>query len=201
MSNPSNFLENYQFSGDKFNILVYPNPILKKKSRPVTVFDDNFRTSCKNMLYTMYEAPGVGLAAPQVGIGQRFFVLDVDYKREKIIRPNGTDGFILSEFQPQVFVNPIIRDKMGEIIHEEGCLSVPGFYEEIKRAENIIVEFCDLWGNPQTLEASGLLAVCIQHENDHLDGIIFLERLGPIKKKMLIKKYLKEQDKKLNDDV
>ena len=119
--------------------------------------------------------------------------MDVDFKREEITNAEGEIEHRLSDFNPRVFINPIIRDKKGEQLYEEGCLSVPGVYEEVKRAEHIFVDYLDLEGEPQTLEAEGLLAVCLQHENDHLDGIVFLERLSMLKKNLLVKKYMKQK--------
>ena len=187
-----NFLENYKCEGELLEILTYPNPILLKKAEKITEFNDELRTLCKNMLYTMYKAPGVGLAAPQVGKSIRLFVIDVDYEREKVTRADGSEDYNLSEFNPLVVINPTIKEKDGEQVYEEGCLSVPGIYEEVKRAEHLVLVYQDMWGKEQTLDATELKAVCIQHENDHLDGIVFLERLSMLKKKFAKKKYLRE---------
>lgn len=187
-----NFLENYKCVGELLEILTYPHPILLKKAEKVTEFNDELRTLCKNMLYTMYKAPGVGLAAPQVGKSIRLFVIDVDYEREKVTRADGSEDYNLSEFNPLIVINPVIKEKDGEQIYEEGCLSVPGIYEEVKRAEHLVLVYQDMWGKEQTLDATELKAVCIQHENDHLDGIVFLERLSLLKKKFAKKKYLRE---------
>jgi len=201
MHTTESFLQNCHLGGDPLTIYTYPHSILKKKAKPVTLFNDDLRALCRNMFFTMYQAPGVGLAAPQVGQSIRLLILDVDYKREKILTADGREDYELSNFNPQVLINPRITKKEGEITHEEGCLSVPGYYEDVKRAEKITVEYQDMWGNPEVLEANNLLSVCVQHENDHLDGIIFLERLGLLKKKMLIKKYLKEREKKLSTET
>ncbi len=190
-----NFLENYKLEGEKLEILTYPNPILLKKAEKVTEFNDELRTLCKNMLFTMYKAPGVGLAAPQVGKSIRLFVIDVDYEREKVTRADGTEDYNLSDFHPLVVINPIIKEKDGEQIYEEGCLSVPGVYEEVKRAQHVVLEYQDAYGKTQILDAEDLRAVCVQHENDHLDGIVFLERLSLLKKKFAKKKYLRDQGK------
>lgn len=187
-----NFLDNYSLTGELLEILTYPNPILLKKAEKVTEFNDELRTLCKNMLYTMYKAPGVGLAAPQIGKSIRLFVIDVDYEREKVTRADGTEDYNLSEFNPLVVINPVIKEKDGEQVYEEGCLSVPGVYEEVKRAEHVVLVYQDMWGKEHTLDATELKAVCIQHENDHLDGIVFLERLSMLKKKFAKKKYLRE---------
>jgi len=144
----------------------------------------------------MYNAPGIGLAAPQVGVSKRLFVLDIWFEREKITHADGSEEYRLSDFNPMVFINPVFKNKSGEVIHEEGCLSVPGIYENVKRAEFVTVEFCDLQGNELLLEADELLSICLQHENDHLDGIVFIERLSLIKRQLLEKKFLKTQKKK-----
>lgn len=191
-----NFLNNYELVGVKLPISVYPAPVLKRVADPVTEFNDELRSIIKDMFYTMYHAPGIGLAAPQVGVSQRFFVLDIWFEREKITLPDGTSEYRFFDFQPMVFINPIFKNKSGEIIHEEGCLSVPGVYEDVKRAEFITVDYQDMFGNHHTLEADELLSVCLQHENDHLDGIVFIERLSFLKKQLIEKKFLKKQKKK-----
>ncbi|MGZ3789646.1 MAG: peptide deformylase [Bacteriovorax sp.] len=192
----NNFLENYNLEGEKLEIFTYPAPILKKVALPVTEFNDELRTIIKNMLFTMYHAPGIGLAAPQVGVSLRFFVLDIWFDREKITLADGTDEYRLSEFSPMAIINPVFKNKSGEIIHEEGCLSVPGIYEDVKRAELVTIEYQDMFGDHHEMEADELLSVCLQHENDHLDGIVFIERLSFLKKQLLEKKFLKQQQKK-----
>lgn len=186
---------NYRPEGELLKIFTYPAPVLKKIANPVQKFDQDLKDLCLNMLHTMYEAPGIGLAAPQVGISDRIFVMDIDYKREKVTRADGTIEFELSEFNPLIFINPEIENKQGEILYQEGCLSVPGIFEDVKRAESITVKFQDWDGNPHEIQADELLSVCIQHENDHLDGIVFLERLSLIKKNLLMKKFLKQKKK------
>lgn len=192
----NNFLDNYKLEGEKLDIFTYPAPVLKKIAQPVTEFNQELHELVKNMLFTMYHAPGIGLAAPQVGASIRMFVLDIWFDREKVTLADGTEEYRLSEFSPMVFINPVFKNKSGEIIHEEGCLSVPGIFEDVKRAEFVTVEYQDIHGNQQTLEADELLAICLQHENDHLDGIVFIERLSLIKKQLLEKKFLKQQQKK-----
>lgn len=191
-----NFLNNYELVGSKLPISVYPAPVLKRVADPVTEFNDELRSIIKDMFYTMYHAPGIGLAAPQVGVSQRFFVLDIWFEREKITLPDGTTEYRFFDFQPMVFINPVFKNKSGEIVHEEGCLSVPGVYEDVKRAEFITVDYQDMFGNHHTLDADELLSVCLQHENDHLDGIVFIERLSFLKKQLIEKKFLKKQKKK-----
>lgn len=190
------FLDNYKLEGEKLNIFTYPAPILKKIAKPVTEFNDDLHLLVKNMLFTMYHAPGIGLAAPQVGSSIRMFVLDIWYDREKITLADGSEEFRLSEFSPMVFINPVFKNKSGEVINEEGCLSVPGIYEDVKRAELVTIAFQDIHGEHQELDADELLSVCLQHENDHLDGIVFIERLSFLKKQLLEKKFLKQQQKK-----
>jgi peptide deformylase len=188
--------KDYRPEGDDLKIYTYPSPILKKIAEPVKEFDENLKSLCLNMLATMYRAPGIGLAAPQVGISKRLFVMDIDYKREKVTRSDGTVDYELSEFNPLIFINPKIENKQGEMFYQEGCLSVPGIYEDVKRAESITVHFQDWEGNHHSLDAQDLLSVCVQHENDHLDGIVFLERLSLIKRNLLTKKFLKKKKKK-----
>lgn len=192
----TNFLENYTLEGEKLTIFTYPAPVLKQVAKPVTEFNDELRALVKDMLFTMYHAPGIGLAAPQVGASIRLFVLDIWFDREKITLADGTEEYRLSEFNPMVFINPVFKNKKGEIIHEEGCLSVPGVYEDVKRAEFVTVEFQDMFGNQQSLDADELLSICLQHENDHLDGIVFIERLSMLKRQLIEKKFLKQQKKK-----
>jgi peptide deformylase len=195
MNTKTDLLSNYTFEGELLDIEVYPAPVLKKVAEAVEVFDEDLHTLCKNMLYTMYKSPGVGLAAPQVGISKRLFVMDVSYSREEITTADGSTRFEYADFSPEVFINPVIKDKRGEIVYEEGCLSLPGLYEDVKRSEFIRVEYLDMFGEKHELEADGLFSICLQHENDHLDGVIFLERLSLLKKKILTKKFLKQNKK------
>lgn len=190
------FLENYKLEGNILPILKYPAPILKAIAKPVTEFDDKLRALIKDMLYTMYNAPGIGLAAPQVGVSLRFFVIDIWFDRDAVTLPDGTETHRLSNFQPMVFINPVFKNKEGMVVHEEGCLSVPGVYEDVKRAETVTVDFQDMYGNHHSLDADELFSICLQHENDHLDGIVFIERLNPLKRQLVEKKFLKQQKKK-----
>ncbi|MCF8058059.1 MAG: peptide deformylase [Bacteriovoracaceae bacterium] len=187
----------YRLEGDELKIFTYPSPVLKKIAKPVIEFNGELKSLCRNMLYTMYKAPGIGLAAPQVGISERIFVMDIDYKREKVTRADGTLDFDLSGFNPLIFINPVIENNQGEVLFQEGCLSVPGIYEEVKRSQSITVKFQDWNGDNHSIDADELLSVCIQHENDHLDGIVFLERLSLIKRNLLTKKFLKKKKKKV----
>ncbi|WP_127715544.1 peptide deformylase [Halobacteriovorax sp. HLS] len=192
----SNILENYKLEGELLQIKTYPAPVLKKVALPVTEFNDELKLLCKNMLYTMYKAPGIGLAAPQVGESIRLFVMDIDYDREEITKADDTVEYKLSNFKPMIFINPVIKNTQGETLYEEGCLSVPGIYEEVKRFETITVDYQDIDGNHHSIDADELLSICIQHENDHLEGIVFLERLSMLKQNLLKKKFLKQKKKK-----
>ncbi|MCK0510104.1 peptide deformylase [Aromatoleum buckelii] len=146
-------------------ILRYPDPRLHKRAAPVAVVDDSIRQLVRDMAETMYEAPGVGLAATQVDVHKRVVVIDVSEDRSTL----------------RAFINPEILEKSGEQTCEEGCLSVPGVYEKVTRAERVKVRALDERGEPFELDAEGLLAVCIQHEIDHLDGRVFVEYLSPLK--------------------
>lgn len=186
--------ENYVLEGELLNIHTYPDPVLTKVAEDVTEFGEDLKALCKNMLYTMYNAPGIGLAAPQIGISKRIFVIDVNYSREEVTEDSGE--YALSDFEPMIFINPIIKDKDGEIIYQEGCLSLPGIFEDVKRFEKIVVDYKDTDGNEHSIEADELLSICIQHENDHLDGIVFIERLSALKKSFFKKKLMKAKKQK-----
>lgn len=160
----------------------YPDPVLKQKAAPVTVFDEELRRLAADMLETMYAAPGVGLAAPQVGIGKRLIVLDCSSKDD--------------QSQPLVAVNPEILAGEGECCEEEGCLSVPEYYAKVVRSERVRVRFQELDGTVREIEAGGLWAICFQHEIDHLDGILFVDRLSPLKRSLFRKKYQKIQEQR-----
>lgn len=181
--------ENYKLEGEALNIHTYPDPVLTKVANKVEVFDEELETLCKNMLYTMYHAPGIGLAAPQIGLSKRIFVIDVNYDREETSEDSGE--YTLSNFEPLVFINPIIKEKNGEIIYQEGCLSLPGVFEDVKRFEHVIVKYQSTDGEKHEMDATELLSICIQHENDHLDGIVFLDRLSVLKKNFFKKKLTK----------
>lgn len=156
-------------------ILHYPDPRLRTKATRVDGVDDRIRRLIDDLLETMYAAPGIGLAATQVNVHKRVLVVDVSENRG----------------QPRAFVNPVIEFAEGTQEREEGCLSVPGFYESVERAEHIRVAALDRRGNPFTLEAEGLLAVCIQHECDHLDGKLFVDYLSGLKRQRIKKKLQK----------
>ena len=167
-------------------ILTFPDPRLAQKSEPVLEFGKKLKKICDDMLETMYEAPGIGLAAPQVNIHKQIVVIDIDYESTEDEPP------ILTDKNPRIFINAKITQKDGKMLYKEGCLSVPGEYEEVERAERITVMYQDIDGKPHSLEAEGLLAVAIQHELDHLEGRLFLDRLSFVKRKSIKRKILKE---------
>ncbi len=152
-------------------ILHYPAPALKTRAEPVVEVNDEIRKLVEDMAETMYAAPGIGLAANQVGVLLRIFVIDIAEEGEK------------SDLK--VFINPEIVEADGVQAYEEGCLSLPGVSEEIKRAEHIVVRALDQHGQPFELSAEGLLAVAIQHENDHLNGVTMIDKVGTLKKKKM----------------
>ena len=161
----------------KLKILEFPDPRLRTKAAPIEVVDDEVRQLIDDMFETMYAAPGIGLAATQVDVHRRLLVADVS-----------RDGSA-----PHALINPEIIEKDGVTATEEGCLSVPGYYEEVKRAEHIRVRYLDRNGDQVEMEAEGLLAVCIQHEMDHLDGKLFVDYLSEAKRMRIRKKLIKEQ--------
>ena len=169
----------------KRNIVIEPDPILRKKSEKLEKVDLETQKFLDDMLDTMYSAPGIGLAAVQVGVLKRLIVVDISKEDENK--------------NPLFLINPIITQKSDKkSIHEEGCLSLPGYFAEIERPAECQVEYLDYNGNKQSLKATGLLSTCIQHEIDHLNGILFIDYLSKIKKDMIIKKltkYKKEKDK------
>lgn len=195
MNNTTDLLENYTLEGEQLKIHTFPSSCLKKKAVEVTEFDDQLRELCKNMLYTMYKAPGIGLAAPQIGQSIRMFVMDTEYSRENISEDEDNPKYILDNFSPLVIINPIIKVSGDDIIYEEGCLSLPGVYEEVKRADHVSLEYYDMNGKKQNMEATELKAICIQHENDHLDGIVFIQRLSLLKKNLITKKLTKQKQR------
>ena len=161
-------------------ILVEPNKILRQKSLKVDKVDEDLQKLMDDMLETMYAAPGIGLAAIQVGVPKRVIVLDLSSRDEKIA--------------PMYFVNPEIVNK-SEInsTYEEGCLSVPGQFAEIDRPEKCHIKYLDYYGQPKEIQAEGMLATCIQHEMDHLEGVLFIDYLSKLKKTMIVKKLSKQK--------
>ncbi len=161
----------------KLVILEYPDPRLRKKAAPVAVVDDALRQLADNMLETMYAARGVGLAATQVDVHQRLIVLDVSEERD----------------QPLVLINPELLTREGSGPGEEGCLSLPGIYEKLSRATHIRVRALGRDGRPFEMDAEGLLAVCIQHEMDHLEGKLFVDYLSELKRQLIRRRLEKER--------
>lgn len=157
-------------------ILHFPDPRLRQQAVPVDAVDHTLRKLIDDMFETMYAAPGIGLAAPQVNVHKRLMVIDISDDNS----------------EPLVFINPTIRERLGEEEMEEGCLSVPGFAELVRRADYIRVSALDRYGNPFEMEAEGLLAVCIQHEIDHLDGKLFVDYLSSLKRDRIRKKLEKQ---------
>jgi len=158
-------------------ILTYPNERLHIVAKPVEQVDDRIRTLAADMAETMYASRGIGLAATQVDVHERVVVIDLSEEHNQLL----------------TLINPVITKKDGETTYEEGCLSVPGIYDTVTRAETITVEFLDINGNKQTLDADGLLAICIQHEMDHLVGKLFVEYLSPLKQNRIKTKMKKRQ--------
>jgi peptide deformylase len=160
------------------NILRYPDPRLHKVAKPVTEFGDRLKTLVRDMADTMYDAPGVGLAASQIDVHEQLLIIDVTETKDAL----------------QVFINPEITwasdDKQ---VYDEGCLSVPGIYDGVERPSQVRVKALDIDGKPFEIEADGLLAVCIQHEMDHLKGKVFVEYLSPLKRNRIKSKMLKEK--------
>ncbi len=161
----------------KLTILEFPDPRLRTKAVTVQTVDDGLRALIDDMFETMYAAPGIGLAATQVDVHRRLLVADVSSDK--------TD--------PHVLINPEIIGKEGTTVSEEGCLSVPGYYAEVQRAERIRVRFTNRDGDETEMEADGLLAICIQHEMDHLDGKLFVDYLSEAKRQRLRKRLAKER--------
>jgi peptide deformylase len=161
-------------------ILTFPDPVLKQKAAPITVITDEIRQLARDMAETMYDAPGVGLAAPQIGVLQRLIVIDVAAKDEA----------------PQLItaINPVIIEGEGEVYEEEGCLSVPDFSANVRRYETVVVKGLSLDGQERVWQADGLLAIAFQHEIDHLEGTLFVDRLSPLKRELFIKKARKRSN-------
>lgn len=164
-------------------IRKYPEKVLKQKALPVTTFDQDLQELIDNMIETMYAAPGVGLAAPQVGESKRLAVIDISYREDK--------------FPLLVLVNPVIEISEGEVEFEEGCLSLPEYTATVKRAEKVIVRALDRDGKEMEIKGTDLLAIALQHEIDHLDGILLIDRISPIKREFFKKRHKKIR--KLNE--
>jgi peptide deformylase len=167
-------------------IVKFPDPRLKQVSKPITKIDDELRELARDMIDVMYDEPGIGLAAPQVGASIRMFVIDTEWSDDEVGK------------NPQVIINPEISDREGKIVWEEGCLSVPDYAANVERDAKITLRGIDLDENPIEETAEGLRAVCIQHEVDHLDGVLFIDHISRLKRSLYIKKrkkqLLEEQD-------
>ena len=161
----------------KLTILEFPDPRLRKTAQTVSVVDDALRKLIDDMFETMYAAPGIGLAATQVDVHKRLLVADVSAENDA----------------PYALINPVILEKDGVAVSEEGCLSVPGYYEEVERAEHIRVRYQDRNGEEVEAEMEGLLAICIQHEIDHLDGKLFVDYLSEAKRSRIRKRLLRDK--------
>ncbi|RKE86420.1 peptide deformylase [Rhizobium sp. AG855] len=165
-------------------LIILPDPLLRQVSEPVERVDSELNQLVDDMLETMYEAPGIGLAAIQVGVPRRLLVID--------LAKEGEDP------KPLVFINPkIIRSSDECSVYEEGCLSIPDYYAEVERPATITVTSLDRTGKEVTTEADGLLATCLQHEIDHLDGVLFIDHISRLKREMVIKRFTKAARQKI----
>ena len=162
-------------------VLRFPNPLLRQKSKPVTTFDDDLQRLAAGMLETMYREGGIGLAAPQVGQLKQLIVVDLHAGDED-----------QATRSPRFYVNPVIRDRSGETMTNEGCLSVPDFTADVTRAQSIKLEYQSTSGDTVREELHGLAAVCLQHEIDHLRGKLFIDYLPPLKRQMVKKRLVKQ---------
>jgi peptide deformylase len=163
-------------------IIILPDKRLRLKSEPVTAHDKPLRALVADMFETMYAAPGIGLAAIQIGVAQRVVTMDLAKKDDPP--------------EPQVFINPeVIGASAEKSTYEEGCLSIPEYYEEVERPSAVKVKYLDLDGKPQEIEATGLLATCLQHEIDHLNGVLFIDYISKLKRDMVVKKFKKAAKK------
>ncbi len=157
-------------------ILRFPDQRLKKVAAPVQIVDESIKRLARDMAETMYEAPGIGLAATQVNVHLRLIVIDISETHDQLL----------------VLINPEVVERDGTQVCEEGCLSVPGIYDKVERAESVVVRYMDLEAVERRIEADGLLAVCLQHEIDHLDGKVFVELLSPLKQTRIKAKMAKQ---------
>jgi peptide deformylase len=159
-------------------ILVIPDDKLRQKTEPVGKIDSELQTLIEDMFETMYAAPGIGLAAPQVGVMKRVCVVDVSKRDDEQV--------------PMALINPEVVWRSEDLsLYEEGCLSIPDYYEEVERPAKVRVKYTDREGKPQEIEAEGVLATCIQHEIDHLDGVLFIDHISKLKRDMVWKRYVK----------
>ena len=187
-------------------ILRFPDPRLREKASPIDQVTPELAQTVDDMLETMYHARGIGLAATQVGIGQRFLVIDTRAKDDQgQPTAEGLTDLELQVKQPIQIFNPEITHKEGDTSYSEGCLSVPGYYEEVKRFEYVEVKGLDKEGNEILIKTDGLLSICLQHEMDHLDGKLFIDRLSTLKSSRIKKKirkhgYEMEEDSELAEE-
>ena len=163
-------------------IIILPDKRLRLKSEPIKRIDATIRKLVNDLFETMYEAPGIGLAAIQVGVPRRVVTMDLSKKED--------------DHKPQTFINPEVIWKSAETSkYEEGCLSIPEFYEEVERPAQVKVKYLDIDGNAQEIEASGLLATCLQHEIDHINGVLFIDYISKLKRDRIVKKFAKAAKK------
>jgi len=165
----------------ELTVYTFPDPVLKQVAQPVVDFNDKLKVLADDMAEAMYENIGIGLAAPQVGVPLRMFVADLSYKGPDEDSPKA----------PVAYCNPVLKNMKGEIALEEGCLSVPEYRAEVQRFDELTLDYQDLNGKHQSVNAHGLFAVCIQHETDHLNGKLFIDHLPPLRRKMIEKKLRK----------
>ena len=172
------------------HISTVGDKVLREKAKPVTEFNDELRELANNMAETMRAADGLGIAGPQVGVSLRIFVIDFGYLDFVKAEENGEKPKS-AEFRPIAFINPEITEKEGKIVYGEGCLSVPRYNADVERAETIVCKYFDVDGKLQEIKVSGLPAVAIQHENDHLEGILFIDKISSLKRGIALKKVKK----------
>ena len=172
------------------HISTVGDKVLREKAKPVTEFNEELKELANNMAETMRAADGLGIAGPQVGVSLRIFVIDFGYLDFVKAEENGEKPKS-AEFRPVAFINPEITEREGKIVYGEGCLSVPRYNADVERAETIVCKYFDVDGNPHEIKASGLPAVAIQHENDHLEGILFIDKISSLKRGIALKKVKK----------
>ncbi|CAN7153605.1 peptide deformylase [Rhizobium rhizogenes] len=165
-------------------LIILPDPLLRQASKPIERVDTEILRLADDMLDTMYDAPGIGLAAVQIGVARRMLVIDVAREGE--------------DKQPLVFINPeVVASSDERSVYEEGCLSIPDYYAEVERPARVTVKHIDRDGKEQVIEADGLLATCLQHEIDHLNGVLFIDHISRLKREMVIKKFTKAAKSKV----
>ncbi len=183
-------------------IVVWPDAALAEVAKPVTQFDDALRTLVADMFDTMYKARGIGLAATQIAVGQRVIVIDLDPRNDAEKDPEVKDELNAWGYKgPLAVINPELVSGDGDITWNEGCLSVPGITEDIKRREHVIVKAFDPTGKPYELDAHGLFAVCLQHEIDHLNGKMFVDYLSKLKRDVIKRKMVRLKSEETDDGV